>query len=107
MNREVHVRICGGGRVRFPPATRQRARLGQRRRYVWWVSAADLSSLTGGLVSVAGQLGASEADLEVIRAGGPDGPDRLWALLGVSDRRWLLVLDNADDPSVLANPGPL
>jgi hypothetical protein len=22
MNREVHVRICGGGRVRFPPATR-------------------------------------------------------------------------------------
>jgi hypothetical protein len=23
MNREVHVRICGGGRVRFPPATRQ------------------------------------------------------------------------------------
>ncbi len=85
----------------------QRARLGQRRRYVWWVSAADLSSLTGGLVSVAGQLGASEADLEVIRAGGPDGPDRLWVLLGGSDRRWLLVLDNADDPSVLANPGPL
>src|ERR1022692_2815709 len=23
MNREVHVRICGGGRVRFPPATRR------------------------------------------------------------------------------------
>ena len=30
MTRECHVRICGGGRVRFPPATRQRC--GKRRR---------------------------------------------------------------------------
>jgi tetratricopeptide (TPR) repeat protein len=70
------------------------------------VSAAHLSSLVGGLVTVARQLGASEADLEVIRAGGADAPERLWALLHGSDRRWLLVFDNADDPSVLACPGP-
>lgn len=31
MNREVHVRICGGGRVRFPPATRRGERSGKRR----------------------------------------------------------------------------
>jgi len=74
---------------------------GRRGRYVWWVSAADLSSLTGGLVTVARQLGACRADLEVIRAGGPDGPDRLWALLNGSDRRWLLVFDNADEPPLL------
>ena len=49
-----------------------RLRFGRWRRYVWWVSAADLSSLTGGLVTVARQLGASRADLEVIRAGGLD-----------------------------------
>jgi hypothetical protein len=29
MNREVHVRICGGGRVRFPPATRRGERRGK------------------------------------------------------------------------------
>src|SRR6266702_6085508 len=29
MNREVHVRICGGGRVRFPPATRRGERDGK------------------------------------------------------------------------------
>jgi RNA-directed DNA polymerase len=26
MSREAHVRICGGRRVRFPPATRRRQR---------------------------------------------------------------------------------
>ena len=79
-------------------------RFGRWRRYVWWVSAADQSSLTGGLVTVARQLCAGHADLEVIRAGGPDGPERLWRQLDDSDRRWLLVFDNADDPAVLAVP---
>jgi tetratricopeptide (TPR) repeat protein len=79
-------------------------------RYVWWVSAADPSGLTGGLVTVASQLGASLADLEAIGAGSHDGPDRLWALLRGCRRRWLLVFDNADDPCVLGRPsgsGPL
>jgi tetratricopeptide (TPR) repeat protein len=84
--------------------TQGRAGHARRRRYVWWVSAADVSSFTGGLVTVARQLGAAKADLEVIRAGGPDGPDRLWALLDGSGRRWVLVFDNADNPSVLASP---
>jgi tetratricopeptide (TPR) repeat protein len=79
-----------------------KSRLGRRARHVWWVSAADQSSLTGGLTTVARQLGAGEADLEVIRAAKPDGPERLWRLLNESGRHWLLVLDNADDPSVLA-----
>jgi tetratricopeptide (TPR) repeat protein len=58
------------------------------------------------LVTVARQLGACQADLEVIRADGPDAPERLWTLLDGSDRRWLLVFDNADDPSVLAGQPP-
>lgn len=82
----------------------QRPGLGRRRRFVWWVSASDLLSLTGGIISVARDLGASEADLEMIRAGRADAPDRLWALLRSSQRRWLLMLDNADDPSLLACP---
>lgn len=73
-------------------------------RHVWWVSAADPSSLTGGLVTVAAQLGASRAEQEVIRIGGHDAPDRLWRLLERSRHRWLLVFDNADEPSMLGRP---
>ena len=35
MNREVHVRICGGGGVRFPSATRQRRGEGGVRAVRW------------------------------------------------------------------------
>lgn len=71
---------------------------------VWWVSAADPSSLTSAMVTVARQLDASGADLDAIAAGRPDAPDRLWALLDGARRRWLLILDNADEPEVLARP---
>jgi tetratricopeptide (TPR) repeat protein len=67
----------------------------------WWVSAADRASLTGGLVTVARQIGASSADIEAIEGDASDAPDRLWTLLERVRRSWLLVLDNADDPSVL------
>lgn len=72
------------------------------RRLVWWVSAGDRSTLDAGLVTVARQLGAAQADLEAIAVGAPDGPDRFWALLERAPAGWLLVFDNADDPDVLA-----
>ena len=72
----------------------------------WWVSAADRASLTGGLVTVAGQIGASSADIEAIEGDACDAPDRLWTLLERVRRSWLLVLDNADDPSVLGRAAP-
>jgi tetratricopeptide (TPR) repeat protein len=85
----------------------ERARVRWRRADVWFVSAADASSLTGGLAAVARDLGASPADVEAIGAGGTDAPDTLWRLLQAVRRRWLLVLDNADDPAVLARPLPV
>jgi tetratricopeptide (TPR) repeat protein len=84
----------------------QQTRLGRRHILVWWISVADQSALTGGLVTVARQLGASLDDLEVIRSGGLDGPDRLWELLDDSARRWLLIFDNADTPADLGAPLP-
>lgn len=89
--------------ISFAEACEQ-SRFGHPRHYVWWISAADQASLIGGLVTVARQLGAGVDDLEVIRSAGADATDRLWELLDASRRRWLLVLDNADNPAVLANP---
>ena len=75
------------------------------RRRIWWISAADEERLSAGLVSVARDLGASTADQEAIRshvvAGLGDVTDRVWRLLDRGPSRWLLVIDNADDPGLL------
>ena len=81
-----------------------RGRLGTGRPLVWWVQASDVSSLTGGLLSVARLLGAYPDDLTAIRRRAPDSPDRLWGLLEGSPHPWVLVFDNADDPGVLGCP---
>jgi hypothetical protein len=87
-------------------ATRLRA--SDPRRRIWWVSATDEERLSAGLVSVARDLGASTADQEAIRshvvAGLGDVADRVWRLLDRGPSRWLLVIDNADDPGLLGAP---
>ena len=77
------------------------------RRDVWWVSASDPASLTAGLVGLARRLGGSERDLRLIAEAAPEAPERLWALLARARRGWLLVVDNADDPQLLAAPRPV
>ncbi|MBF9131406.1 tetratricopeptide repeat protein [Plantactinospora sp. S1510] len=69
---------------------------------VWWVSAVDEVSLRAGLTAVARHAGASEQEL---RAG--DLGDVLWGRLAGLASGWLLVVDNADDPQVLAGSGQL
>ena len=94
----------GVGKSAVAASLIQRAQGRRTRRRLpsaWWVSAADRASLTGGLVTVARQIGASSADIEAIEGDAGDAPDRLWTLLDQVRRPWLLVLDNADDPSVL------
>ncbi|HXM54799.1 MAG TPA: tetratricopeptide repeat protein [Candidatus Dormibacteraeota bacterium] len=72
---------------------------------VWWVAAADASSLTAGMVTVARRLGASQADLRALATQAGDAPDRFWTMLERRPEGWLLVFDNADDPVLLAAPG--
>lgn len=48
----------------------------------------------------------SEQDLRAIVEGTAEAPERLWALLERTRRGWVLVLDNADDPELLASPVP-
>jgi hypothetical protein len=71
-------------------------------RPVWWVSAANQSTFAAGMVTVARQLGATEPDLNVLAMQAGDAPDRLWALLEQARDGWLLAVDNADDPALLA-----
>lgn len=75
------------------------------KRIIWWISAVNEDALSGGLVSVARQLGMSMTDQETIRthpvAGLGDVIDRIWCRLDDRPPGWLLVVDNADDPDLL------
>ncbi|WP_436759239.1 tetratricopeptide repeat protein [Streptosporangium sp. V21-05] len=71
-------------------------------RQVWWISAADQAGFSADLAEVARDLGGSHTDLESITKGAAGAPDRLWRLLENAPREWLLVIDNADDPRILA-----
>ncbi|MEU6025244.1 tetratricopeptide repeat protein [Micromonospora sp. NPDC047134] len=96
----VLVGAGGSGKSTLAAALTQRARSWDRQ--VWWVSAADPAGFFEGLTTVMSDLGGSTTDLESIANGAADGPDRLWRLLERSPRSWLLVIDNADDPWILA-----
>jgi tetratricopeptide (TPR) repeat protein len=78
-----------------------------RHTEVWFASANDSSSLAGALATVARNLAAAQTDVEAIGTGKSDAADRLWRLLQNSRQKWLLIFDNADDPSVLARPIPV
>lgn len=67
---------------------------------VWWVSAADPGVLEAGMHAVGRRLGLAQADLEH-----GDAADLIWQRLAACPQRWMLVLDNADDPPILAGPG--
>ncbi|MEU5757117.1 HEXXH motif-containing putative peptide modification protein [Streptomyces sp. NPDC047829] len=64
---------------------------------VWWVSGADAEGLSSALRAVAFAAGARPADFV-----GAHPADVLWKHLDALTEPWLLVLDNVDDPAVLA-----
>lgn len=75
---------------------------------VWWVTATDTTSLTGGMLEVLRQLGAPEAVTQPVREGAPTAAERAWEFLNGphrAGRKWLLIFDNADTPAVLAAHG--
>jgi CRP-like cAMP-binding protein/tetratricopeptide (TPR) repeat protein len=75
---------------------------------VWWVTATDSASLTGGMLEILRQLRAPESVTQPVRAGAPTAADRAWEFLNgahPAGRRWLLIFDNADQPAVLTADG--
>jgi tetratricopeptide (TPR) repeat protein len=75
---------------------------------VWWVTATDTASLTGGLLEILAQLNAPASVTRLLQENAPTAPDRVWEVLSgtrAERKRWLLVLDDADTPAVLAAAG--
>ncbi|MFI7026663.1 tetratricopeptide repeat protein, partial [Micromonospora sp. NPDC049900] len=91
---------CGKTTVALA-ATREAQASGWR---VWWVSAVDGATLVAGMSAVAREAGASaeevrDADSDLTLAG------VVWGWLDRMPGRWLLVIDNADVPELLAPAG--
>ena len=66
----------------------------------WWVPAVDAETVTARLLELAEDLGAAPGEAAQARAGQRNPADLLWRHLG-RRTRWLLILDNVDDPAVL------
>jgi hypothetical protein len=66
---------------------------------VWWVSVPRINS---GMREVASQLGAAESQVERAWHGAASATDLVWRFLNASTQPWLLILDNADEPTVLS-----
>lgn len=79
----------------FTEAVRAHGRVG------FWVNASERMSLRAGMLAVAGDRGASTGELAAAAAGQRAAADMAWHYLDHSADPWLLVLDNADDPTVL------
>lgn len=69
----------------------------------WWIAAGDRTELRAAMLAVAADLGADPAELKAAQDGRRAAADLVWRHLDRSARRWLLVLDNADDPGVLTD----
>jgi hypothetical protein len=72
----------------------------QRGIEVWWVSAVNLVGLVTGMRALGRRLGATDAELQH-----GDAADLIWRRLTGRQEPWLLVVDNADDPQLLAGAG--
>ncbi|CAL9598057.1 hypothetical protein SUDANB1_05363 [Streptomyces sp. enrichment culture] len=99
---EVHVVHGMGGCGKtalahwaFTHAVREHGRVG------FWVNASERMSLRTGMLAVAGDRGAATGELAAAAAGQRAAADLVWHCLDRSPDPWLLVLDNADDPTVL------
>ena len=87
---------CGKTRLALEAAFQAQ----QRGTEVWWISAADPGTLVAGMRALGRRLGVTDAELQH-----GDAADLIWQCLASRRKPWLLVIDNADDPQVLAGAG--
>ncbi len=70
-----------------------------------WVTASDRMSLRAAMLAVAADRGAHPVELIAAHNGQRAAADLVWHYLDHSPQPWLLVIDNADDPTLLEEGG--
>ncbi len=75
-----------------------------RRVPAWWMSARDAATLSAGMRELALTLGAAPKLVQEAWEGRISATDLLWRSLDQQASPWLLIVDEADDPEVLAGP---
>jgi tetratricopeptide (TPR) repeat protein len=101
---QVHVLVGLGGTGKSTVALSLADEAPQWGIPVWWVPAADAANVRASLLSLARECGASAVEVAEALAGGRGAADLLWRFLQ-NRRGWVLIFDNADDPSALAVDG--
>ena len=69
---------------------------------VWWISANTEQSLHASMRQLAVALGAPTERIKRAWRGRDSATDLIWELLDAQTVPWLLVVDNADEPEILA-----
>ena len=96
--------VCGAGGLGKTTLVAQLAVHAEERGWtVFWLRWRNSVDLTQQLTQVALACGLSEQTLEAARVGHESLPDVIWQQLE-SSRRWLIVLDNVDEPQAV-DPG--
>ncbi|GIM95981.1 ATP-binding protein [Paractinoplanes toevensis] len=101
---QLHV-LCGlggSGKTTVALSTADAAR--RSGALVWWISARDETSLVSSLIDLAAELATPEETAQA-RVGVRSLTDLVWRHIEARTDRWLLVVDNADRPELLAPDG--
>ena len=93
--------LGGGGKTTVALAVAKAVTGGR----AWWISARDRSSVDSGLLDFAIALGVTSEQLEIARRGVGSVLDLVWERLDAAPQPWVLVIDNADTPELLAAEG--
>jgi tetratricopeptide (TPR) repeat protein len=102
---EFHV-LAGLGGVGKTTVALDLTRRAADQMPAWWVTAASPAALAAGMRLVAATLGVADSQLDRAWGGTTIGAaNLLWTLLDGGHGPWLLVVDNADDPRILAPAG--
>jgi hypothetical protein len=73
--------------------------------HIWWVSASDTNRLAAGMREVALHLGIPAELVSHAWSGFASAPDLLWKHLRKSKKKWILLIDDANEPQSLAAAG--